>query len=102
MLNALTIDVEDYYQVSAFESVVPLADWERYESRVEKNKHRILDLLDAHTTRATFFVWGWVAERHPGLIRALVARGHEVGSHGYADRGVETHATARFRTEPRP
>ncbi len=101
MLNALTIDVEDYYQVSAFESVVPLADWERYESRVEKNTHRILDLLDAHTTTATFFVLGWVAERHPGLIRTLVARGHEVASHGYAHRRVYTQTPAQFRTETR-
>ena len=101
MLNALTIDVEDYYQVSAFESIVPLADWDRYESRVEKNTHRILDLLDAHTTTATFFVLGWVAERHPGLIRTLVARGHEVASHGYAHRRVYTQTPAQFRTETR-
>ena len=101
MLNALTIDVEDYYQVSAFESVVPLADWERYESRVEKNTHRILDLLDAHTTTATFFVLGWVAERHPGLIRTLGARGHEVASHGYAHRRVYTQTPEQFRTETR-
>ena len=101
MLNALTIDVEDYYQVSAFESIVPLADWERYESRVEKNTHRILDLLDAHTTTATFFVLGWVAERHPRLIRTLVARGHEVASHGYAHRRVYTQTPEQFRTETR-
>ena len=101
MLNALTIDVEDYYHVSAFEAVVPLADWERYESRVEKNTHRILDLLDAHTTKATFFVLGWVAERHPGLMRTLVARGHEVASHGYAHRRVYTQTPEQFRTETR-
>jgi polysaccharide deacetylase family protein (PEP-CTERM system associated) len=99
MLNALTIDVEDYYHVSAFEAVVPFADWERYESRVEKNTHRILDLLDAYTTKATFFVLGWVAERHPGLIRTLVARGHEVASHGYAHRRVYTQTPEQFRTE---
>jgi polysaccharide deacetylase family protein (PEP-CTERM system associated) len=101
MLNALTIDVEDYYHVSAFEAVVPFADWERYESRVEKNTHRILDLLDAHTTKATFFVLGWVVERHPGLIRTLVARGHEVASHGYAHRRVYTQTPEQFRTETR-
>ena len=101
MLNALTIDVEDYYHVSAFEAVVPFADWERYESRVEKNTHRILDLLDAHTTKATFFVLGWVVERHPRLIRTLVARGHEVASHGYAHRRVYTQTTEQFRTETR-
>ena len=101
MLNALTIDVEDYYHVSAFEAVVPFADWERYESRVEKNTHRILDLLDAHTTKATFFVLGWVVERYPGLIRTLVARGHEVASHGYAHRRVYTQTPEQFRTETR-
>jgi len=101
MLNALTIDVEDYYHVSAFEAVVPFADWERYESRVEKNTHRILDLLDAHTTKATFFVLGWVVERHPELIRTLVARGHEVASHGYAHRRVYTQTPEQFRTETR-
>ena len=99
MLNALTIDVEDYYHVSAFEAVVPFADWERYESRVEKNTHHILDLLDAYTTKATFFVLGWVVERHPGLIRTLVARGHEVASHGYAHRRVYTQTPELFRTE---
>jgi polysaccharide deacetylase family protein (PEP-CTERM system associated) len=101
MLNALTIDVEDYYHVSAFEAVVPVADWERYESRVERNTHRILDLLDAHTAKATFFVLGWVAERHPGLIRTLVARGHEVASHGYTHRRVYTQTPEQFRAETR-
>jgi polysaccharide deacetylase family protein (PEP-CTERM system associated) len=101
MLNALTIDVEDYYHVSAFEAVVPFADWEHYESRVEKNTHRILDLLDAHTTKATFFVLGWVGERHPELIRTLVARGHEVASHGYAHQRVYTQTPEQFRTETR-
>ena len=101
MLNALTIDVEDYYHVSAFEAVVPFADWERYESRVEKNTYRILDLLDAHTTKATFFVLGWIVERHPELIRTLVARGHEVASHGYAHRRVYTQTPEQFRTETR-
>jgi polysaccharide deacetylase family protein (PEP-CTERM system associated) len=101
MLNALTIDVEDYYHVSAFEAVVPFADWERYESRVEKNTHRILDLLDTYMTKATFFVLGWVVERHPGLIRTLVARGHEVASHGYAHQRVYTQTPEQFRTETR-
>jgi polysaccharide deacetylase family protein (PEP-CTERM system associated) len=99
MLNALTIDVEDYYHVSAFEAVVPVADWDRYESRVEPNTHRLLDLLDAYTTKATFFVLGWVAERHPGLVRTLAARGHEVASHGYAHQRVYTQTPAQFRAE---
>jgi polysaccharide deacetylase family protein (PEP-CTERM system associated) len=99
MRNALTIDVEDYYQVSAFESVVPFSDWERYESRVERNTYRLLDLLDTHGTAATFFVLSWIAERHPTLIRGLIARGHEVASHGYAHQRVYTQTPAQFREE---
>jgi polysaccharide deacetylase family protein (PEP-CTERM system associated) len=101
MRNALTIDVEDYYQVSAFEPVVQFADWDRYESRVERNTYRLLDLLDRYHTKATFFVLGWIAERHPGLIRDLHARGHEVASHGYAHRRVYTQTPAQFRAETR-
>jgi polysaccharide deacetylase family protein (PEP-CTERM system associated) len=99
MLNALTIDVEDYYHVAAFDSVVRFADWERYESRVEKNTQRMMDLLDAHATQATFFVLGWVLERYPGLIRTIVARGHEVASHGYAHQRIYTQTPAQFRAE---
>ena len=101
MLNALTIDVEDYYHVSAFESVVRFADWERYESRVERNTHRLLDLLDVHETKATFFVLGWVTERHSGLIRTIAARGHEVASHGYAHTRAYTQTPEQFRAETR-
>jgi polysaccharide deacetylase family protein (PEP-CTERM system associated) len=99
MLNALTIDVEDYYHVAAFDSVVRFADWERYESRVEKNTLRILDLLDEHATKATFFVLGWVLERSPGLIRTIAVRGHEVASHGYAHQRIYTQTPAQFRAE---
>lgn len=101
MLNALTIDVEDYYQVSAFESVVPFKDWGCYESRVERNTHRLLDLLDACDITATFFVLGWVAERHPTLVGAIHARGHEVASHGYAHQRIYTQTPERFREETR-
>ena len=101
MLNALTIDVEDYYHVSAFESVIPYRDWERLESRVEQNTHRILDLLDRYKTKATFFVLGWVAERRPGLIRAISKRGHEVASHGYAHQRIYTQSSDQFREETR-
>jgi polysaccharide deacetylase family protein (PEP-CTERM system associated) len=99
MLNALTIDVEDYYHVTGFESVIPRADWDSYKSRVERNTLRLLDLLDAHQTRATFFVLGWVAERHPHLVRAIHARGHEVASHGYAHQRIYTQTPAQFRQE---
>jgi polysaccharide deacetylase family protein (PEP-CTERM system associated) len=99
MLNALTIDVEDYYHVSGFESVVRFSDWGRYESRVEQNTLRLLDLLDANQTQATFFVLGWVAERHPHLVRTIQAGGHEVASHGYAHQRIYTQTPAQFRQE---
>jgi polysaccharide deacetylase family protein (PEP-CTERM system associated) len=99
MLNALTVDVEDYYQVSAFESVVRFEDWDRYESRVEKNTIRVLDLLDEYKTKGTFFVLGWVAERHPELVRLIHRRDHEVASHGYAHKRIYTQSPEQFRAE---
>ena len=101
MLNALTVDVEDYYHVSAFESVISSDSWNRYESRVENNTLRILDLLDAYRTRATFFILGHVAERHPGLVYAIQQRGHEIASHGYSHRRIYTQAPQQFREETR-
>ncbi|MHB8481176.1 MAG: XrtA system polysaccharide deacetylase [Nitrospiria bacterium] len=99
MLNALTIDVEDYYQVSAFESSVRFEDWGRYESRVEHNTNRILDLLDEHKSRGTFFILGWIAEREPKLVRSISERGHEMASHGYSHRRVNTQTPRQFREE---
>ncbi len=101
MLNALTIDVEDYYHVSAFESVVRYENWERYESRMERNTHRILDILDEYNAKATFFVLGWIAERQPKLIRVIHERKHEVASHGYAHRRIYTQTPDQFRAETR-
>ncbi len=101
MLNALTIDVEDYYQVSAFESVIKFEEWNRYESRVEQNTYRILDILDDYQTKATFFVLGWIAERYPALVQEIQKRGHEVASHGYSHRRVYTQMPEQFRTETR-
>lgn len=82
-VNALTIDVEDYFQVSAFAPYIDRADWDKRECRVERNMARILSLLDDHDVKATFFTLGWIAERYPGLVRDLVACGHEIASHGY-------------------
>lgn len=81
--NALTIDVEDYFQVSAFAPHIRRGEWEQRECRIDRNVNRILDLLDAHSTKATFFTLGWIAERYPQLVRAIVERGHELASHGY-------------------
>lgn len=83
IVNALTIDVEDYFQVSAFAPYIARTDWERRECRVERNVERILSLLDAHDAKATFFTLGWIAERYPHVVRDIVAAGHELASHGY-------------------
>jgi len=82
--NALTVDVEDYFQVSAFRDQIALDDWSNFESRVVANTRRVLDLFDETATKATFFVLGWVADHHPGLVREIVTRGHEIGCHGYS------------------
>ena len=82
-VNALTIDVEDYFQVSAFAPHINRSDWNMRECRVVRNVMRILDLLEVRGTKATFFTLGWVAERYPALVREIVSRGHELASHGY-------------------
>ncbi len=95
--NALTIDVEDYFQVSAFAPHIPRSDWPTRECRVERNVDRILAMLDQHETKATFFTLGWIAERYPELIRRIVAEGHELASHGYGhERASEQTAAAFF------
>ena len=86
--NALTIDVEDYFQVSAFAKHIARSDWERRECRVERNVDRILAMLAPRGTKATFFTLGWIAERYPGLVRSIVAQGHELASHGYGHERV--------------
>lgn len=83
IVNALTIDVEDYFQVSAFAQHIPRDSWDTLPCRVEANVDRILALLAEHDARATFFTLGWLAERHPEMIRRIVAAGHELASHGY-------------------
>ena len=101
MVNAMTVDVEDYFQVSAFDNVVSRDAWAGMESRVVANTGRLLDLFDEFDVRSTFFVLGWVAERHPALVRAIVARGHELASHGYAHRLVYSQTPAEFREDVR-
>ena len=83
VLNALTIDVEEHFQVHAFETVIARSAWERFPSRVVSNTRRILCLLAEHDVRATFFVLGWVADRYPNLVREIAASGHEIATHGY-------------------
>jgi polysaccharide deacetylase family protein (PEP-CTERM system associated) len=97
--NALTVDVEDYFQVSAFEGHISRADWDRIPRRVEANTDRLLALFEEHGAKATFFVLGWVAERHPALIRRLAEAGHEVASHGYAHVRATGQTPAEFRAD---
>ncbi|MDE2300909.1 MAG: DUF3473 domain-containing protein, partial [Burkholderiales bacterium] len=94
--NALTIDVEDYFQVSAFAPHIARSDWDRRECRVERNVERILEMLAAHNVKATFFTLGWIAERYPALVRAIVAQGHELASHGYGHQRVSDLSRAEF------
>jgi polysaccharide deacetylase family protein (PEP-CTERM system associated) len=94
--NAMTVDVEDYFQVSAFEQQVDRADWERLPCRVEANVERILELFESSGIRATFFTLGWVAERYPGLVRRIVAEGHELASHGWEHRRATTQSKTEF------
>lgn len=96
IVNALTVDVEDYFQVSAFAPYIARTDWERRECRVERNVDRILQLLADHGTRATFFTLGWVAERHPQLVRRIVAAGHELASHGWGHQRASELDRAAF------
>lgn len=94
--NALTIDVEDYFQVSAFAPFIARSDWEMRECRVERNVDRILALLDTHDTHATFFTLGWIAERYPALVQRIVAGGHELASHGFGHERVSDLSEADF------
>ena len=94
--NALTIDVEDYFQVSAFAPYIARADWDTSECRVERNVERILQLLDRRAIKATFFTLGWIAERYPHLVRRIVENGHELASHGYGHERASDLSEAAF------
>jgi len=101
ILNAFTVDVEDYFQVSAFERMISRASWDDLPSRVVNSTRRLLLMLDRHQVRGTFFVLGWVARKFPGLVREIQAGGHEVGSHGYWHRLIYTQTRSEFRTDLR-
>lgn len=98
-VNYLTVDVEDYYQVSAFESVINVRSWTGYPSRVERNTQIILDILSERSVKATFFIVGWIAERFPQLVRNVSAQGHEIGCHSYYHRKVYDLAPDVFRED---
>jgi polysaccharide deacetylase family protein (PEP-CTERM system associated) len=97
----MSIDVEDYFHVSVFDGIVPRSKWDAMESRVCANTARLLDIFDEYEVKSTFFVLGWVGERHPDLVRDISARGHEIASHGYAHRLVYDQTRAAFRADVR-
>jgi polysaccharide deacetylase family protein (PEP-CTERM system associated) len=99
--NAMTVDVEDYFQVQAFAHCIDRREWDRFPRRVEANTHRILDMFDKAGARATFFTLGWIAERHPGLVRRIVDAGHELASHGWDHTRVDRQDPEAFRADVR-
>ncbi len=99
MINALTIDVEDYFHVAALSSRIDRRAWDSFHSRVEANTNRLLDILDQHRVKATFFVLGWVAERFSTLVRGIAIRGHEIACHGLSHQLIYNQTIAEFRQE---
>ena len=99
IVNAMSVDVEDYYQVQAFAGTVGRDDWAGHASRVERNTDAVLALFAEAGVHATFFTLGWVAERHPALIRRIVDQGHELGSHGYAHIRADSQTPEEFRAD---
>jgi len=97
--QALTVDVEDYFHVSAFEGVIAQSDWPTLEFRVEKNTYRLLELFEKKQAKCTFFTLGWVAQRCPNLIKAIVEQGHELASHGFAHQRVTDMTPEQFRSD---
>lgn len=101
VVHHFTVDVEEYFQVAAFESVIPRYSWGRFESRVRVGVTRLLELLARHSAAATFFVLGWLADRHPNVVREITAAGHEIASHGWDHRRVSQQTVAQFRSSVR-
>jgi polysaccharide deacetylase family protein (PEP-CTERM system associated) len=97
--NALSIDVEDYFQVHAFETVIARSTWDSYPSRVVANTQRILRLLAEYDVHATFFILGWIADRHPELVREIATSGHEIATHGYWHELVYRQTSAEFAAD---
>ncbi|MBA6376043.1 DUF3473 domain-containing protein, partial [Colwellia sp. BRX8-2] len=95
----MTVDVEDYFHVSAFENTIAKTDWEKTPLRVEHNTYRLLELFEKHNVKSTFFTLGWVAERCPNLIKAIVDQGHELASHGYAHQRITEMSKDDFVTD---
>ncbi|MBI3466174.1 MAG: DUF3473 domain-containing protein [Planctomycetes bacterium] len=99
MINAFSVDVEDYFQVTAFEGDISRRDWDRFECRVVANTRRLLRLLAGHGVHATFFVLGWIADRYPELVREIAQAGHELASHSYWHRLIYQMSPEEFRED---
>jgi len=99
MLNALSIDLEDYFQVEAFASRINYNEWDNYPCRIKQNTKKILNILDDYQIKATFFCLGWIAKRYPSLIKNIAQRGHEVASHGYAHKPIYKQSPKEFKED---
>ena len=99
VVNAMSVDVEDYFHVSAFEDHIRREDWDRLPCRVEQNVERVLALFAEHDVKTTFFTLGWVAERYPHLVRSIVDGGHELASHGQSHVRVQNQNPTEFRED---
>jgi polysaccharide deacetylase family protein (PEP-CTERM system associated) len=97
--HVFTVDVEDYFHVNAFERIIDRSDWDRFPTRVERNTDIILELLDRHGAKGTFFTLGWVADKHPGVVRRIADAGHEIASHGWWHRKVTSVSREEFRED---
>ncbi len=99
--NAFSVDVEEYFQVEAFSSLIPERDWDRLPSRAEEQTNRTLELLETFKVRGTFFILGWMAEKNPALVRKIHEAGHEIGSHGFSHRMVTDMTPKDFKEDVR-
>jgi polysaccharide deacetylase family protein (PEP-CTERM system associated) len=100
-VNALTVDVEDYYQVEAFADIISRQDWPSWRPRIEQNTRRLLDLFESNKVRGTFFILGWVAERHPEVVREIARAGHEIACHSYHHKLIGKQSSEEFREDVR-
>lgn len=101
LANAFTVDVEDYYHVSAFEKIAPPEHWDRFDSRVVESTQRMLEVLARHDVRGTFYILGWVAQKFPNLVRSIHSAGHEIGCHSFSHRLVYSMTPDEFRADLR-
>lgn len=101
VMNVLTVDVEEYFQVEAFSGSINKKDWEKYPTRVEEQTCHLLNLLDSYEIKGTFFVLGWLAERNPALVRNIHEAGHEIASHGFEHTMITKMTTEEFRSDIR-